>query len=67
MYGRWRDGRNFDLRRMALRESLGVCAAHPKVRLHPVLARGAASAAHRTGAAEGVEARDRPPGSGEGA
>ena len=38
MYGRWRDGRSFDLGRMTLRELLGAYATHPAIHLYLVLA-----------------------------
>ena len=38
MYGRWRDGRSFDLGRMTLRELLGAYATNPAIHLYFVLA-----------------------------
>ena len=38
MYGRWRDGRSFDLGRMTLRELLGAYAMHPAIHLYLALA-----------------------------
>ncbi len=38
MYGRWRDGRSFDLGRMTLRELLGAYATNPAIHLYLALA-----------------------------
>ena len=38
MYGRWRDGRSFDLGKMTLRELLGAYATHPAIHLYLALA-----------------------------
>jgi sterol desaturase/sphingolipid hydroxylase (fatty acid hydroxylase superfamily) len=38
MYGRWRDGRSFDLGKMTLRELLGAYATHPAIHLYVALA-----------------------------
>ena len=38
MYGRWRDGRSFDLGKMTLRELLGAYATRPAIHLYLLLA-----------------------------